>query len=326
MRYPVAGYPAGNGRVRMEKAMNMVSLDDMLLFTRVVELESFTAAAEQLGMAKSSISRRLRAMEDQLAVRLLERTTRSIQLTDVGELYYQRCIQTLNEVEETRQLVTEASTSPTGLLRIYAPNEFCRRIFQELIPQFCAAHPELKLDIRSGTMGQHLLDDRYDVMIHIDNPEDSSFIARPLATVPTNYYASPSYIERRGEPRQPEDLLEHDCVLEVRNRTSQGCVWHFPEADGHIMALDLEGKYISDSTSLSRAMVMAGMGIAMLPDYICQDAVAAGKLIKVFGGRYQMPHTIYALHPSRRYPPYRVKVFLDFMARELQGTFEALSN
>ena len=294
----------------------MLDLEDIRLFVTVADLKSFTAAGEKEQYPKSSISRRLRKLEDQLGARLLERTTRSIALTESGELFYERAVQILNEVEVTEQLLAGDQLQPQGLLRICAPDEFIRRSLQAPILEFAREQPQLRMEIMTGTVGQHLLGDHLDLMIHIDAPEDSSFIARPITSATTNYYASPDYLREHGEPRKPEDVLDHRCVVENRNPTKIVNHWFFPEESG-VRELAVEAHYSADTTYLSQAFTEQGQGIALLPDHSCREAVEAGRLVKLFDGAYEVEHTLYAIYPSRRHVPAKVKVFLDFLERAL---------
>ncbi|MFK8049426.1 MAG: LysR family transcriptional regulator [Halioglobus sp.] len=294
----------------------MFNLEDVHLFVVVAELKSFTAAGDKEQIPKSSVSRRLRKLEDQLGARLLERTTRSIQLTEVGEQFYERALLILNEVEATEQLLAGDGMRPAGHLRICAPHEFIRLHLQYILPKFAKEQPQLRLEVLSGTVGQHLLGDRMDLMIHIDEPEDSSYVARPITSATTNYYASPQYLQQHTEPKLPQDLLQHSCVVETRNPRRDVNIWRFRTDEGN-QELSVVGQYIADTTYLSLKLVEEGLGIGMLPDHVCADSLAAGRVRKLFDGKHEIKHTVYAVYPSRRHVPAKVRVFLDFLAREL---------
>lgn len=297
----------------------MLNLEDIHLFVVVAELNSFTAAADKEGYPKSSISRRLRKLEDHLGVRLLERTTRSVTLTESGELFYERAQAILNDVEATEQLLSSNALHPEGHLRVCAPDEFIRGNLQDPLIAFAREQPQLKIEVLSGTVGQHLLGDRLDVMIHIDAPEDSSFIARPITTAVTNYYASPGYLEKHGNPQTPEDLLKHRCVVENRNPRKNVNHWFFRTDDG-FRELVVDAHYLADTTYLSLKFVEEGLGIAMLPDHSCRDALEAGRIVKLFDGAHEVLHNLYAIYPSRRHVPGKVKVFLDFLEEVLPNS------
>lgn len=294
----------------------MLNLEDIHLFVVVAELSSFTAAADKEGYPKSSISRRLRKLEDHLGVRLLERTTRSVTLTESGEIFYERALAILNDVEATEQLLSSNELHPEGHLRICAPDEFIRGNLQEPLIAFAREQPQLKIEVLSGTVGQHLLGDRLDVMIHIDAPEDSSFVARPITTAVTNYYASPGYLAKHGDPQTPEDLLNHRCVVENRNPRKNVNHWFFRTGE-EFRELVVDAHYLADTTYLSLKFVEEGLGIAMLPDHSCREALKAGRVVKLFDGAHEVLHNLYAIYPSRRHVPAKVKVFLDFLEKAL---------
>jgi len=288
-----------------------MQLEDLRLFVTVVDNGSFTKAAEQEDLPTSTLSRRLRKLEDDLSVRLLERTTRSLQLTELGEKFYQRSLQILEEIDSTRAMLQQDEDKPSGRLRIYAPAEFTRVHFLEIVPAFAQAYPDITLELFTSDGGHDLVHNRVDVMIHIEEPEDSSYIGKKIATTTTNYYASLDYLAERGEPVTPEDLLTHECIVEAF--THDNCKrWFFPE-EHQKKEIFVNARYVIDSTYMCQRMVEMGMGVSMLPDYICQEGLKAGRLKKLFSGRYEIPHNIYVLYPSRRYVPSKVKVFLEFL-------------
>lgn len=294
----------------------MLNLEDIHLFVTVADLHSFTAAADKEGFPKSSISRRLRKLEDHLGVRLLERTTRSVTLTESGEVFYERALAILNDVEATEQLLSTDELHPEGHLRVCAPDELIRGNLQEPLMAFAREQPQLKIEVLSGTVGQHLLGDRLDVMIHIDAPEDSSFIARPITTAVTNYYASPAYLAEHGEPDSPEDLLQHRCIVENRNPRKNVNHWFF-RTDGGFREVVVDAHYLADTTYLSLKFVEEGLGVGMLPDHSCRQSLEAGRVVKLFGGTHEVVHNLYAIYPSRRHVPAKVKVFLEFLESAL---------
>ncbi len=288
-----------------------MEIQDMHLFVTVVEKGSFTRAAEQEDLPTSTLSRRLRKLEDDLGVRLLERTTRRVHLTELGEEFYQRSLHILEEVDTTRSLLKQRQEHPSGRLRVYAPTEFTRVHFQDIIPAFAEAYPDITLELFTSDGGHNIVDTRVDIMIHIEEPQDSSYIGRVLTTATTNYYASTEYLDKFGEPTEPEDLLEHECILEAFNPHHYD-QWQFPGEEGE-RSIRVRGRYVTDSTFMAQRLVERGLGVSMLPDYICREGIEAGRLRKLFGGRYEISHNIYALYPSRRYVPSKVRAFLDFL-------------
>ena len=205
-----------------------MEFQDLRLFVSVVDNGSFTRAAEQEDLPTSTVSRRLRKLEDNLGVRLLERTTRKVHVTELGEEFYERCLRILEEVDDTRSRLQQKQDQPSGRLRVYAPTEFTRVHFQDIIPAFAQACPDITLELFTIDGGHNVVDSRVDVMIHIEEPQDSSYIGRVLCTATTNYYASAAYLEKFGTPQKPEDLRHHECIVEAYN-PNQYDHWIFPE-------------------------------------------------------------------------------------------------
>jgi DNA-binding transcriptional LysR family regulator len=288
-----------------------MEFQDLRLFVSVVDNGSFTRAAEQEDLPTSTLSRRLRKLEDELGLRLLERTTRSVQVTELGEEFYERCLSIIEEVDSTRASLQRKQDSPGGRLRIYAPTEFTRVHFEDIIPSFAEHFPDITLELFTTDGGHNLVDTRIDVMIHIEEPQDSSYIGKKLTVATTNYYASTKYLERFGEPQSPGDLEQHECILEAYNPHGYNR-WLFPDED-QTLEVPVHGRYVTDSTYMALRLMERGLGVSMLPDYICREGLEAGRLQKLFGGRYEISHNIYLLYPSRRYVPSKVRVFLDFL-------------
>jgi DNA-binding transcriptional LysR family regulator len=288
-----------------------MNFEDLRLFVTVVDSGNFTKAAEQEDLPTSTLSRRLRKLEDDLGVRLLERTTRSVQLTELGEAFYQRSLHILEEFDQTRQLLKQKQEMPSGRLRIYAPTEFTRLHFQDTIPAFAERYPEIKLELFTTDGGHDLVDSRVDVLIHIEEPKDSSYIGKQFTIATTNYYASIDYLKKHGEPQSPEELLQHECIIEAFNAHRYNH-WLF-NYDGEKHDVVVQGRFVTDSTFMCRRMVEQGLGVSMLPDYICRDGLKNGTLKKLFNGRFEEEHNIYVLYPSRRYVPSKVKAFLEFL-------------
>ena len=296
-----------------ERWLNM-EFQDLRLFVSVVDNGSFTRAAEQEDLPGSTLSRRLRKLEDELGLRLLERTTRRVQVTDLGMEFYERCLQILEDVDSTRASLQRKQDTPSGRLRVYAPTEFTRVHFQEAIPSFAERYPDITLELFTSDGGHNLVDTRVDVMVHIEEPQDSSYIGKKLTMATTNYYASTTYLEKSGEPQCPRDLLQHECILEAFNPHDYQR-WLFPDG-GQSEEITVQARYVTDSTYMALRLVERGLGVSMLPDYICREGLEAGRLQKLFGGRYEISHNIYLLYPSRRYVPSKVRAFLDFLEEQ----------
>lgn len=290
-------------------------LDDMELFRSIVQAQGVTAAARHNGLPRSTVSRRLQVLEDTLGVRLLERTTRNIQLTESGTEFLRECEQILDRMESVKHRLTNRQETVEGQLTLYAPSDIFRSQMREVTLQFARKHPNLSLKWISGAAKPHLVKDNIDVMIHVDDPQDSSFIARRITVATSNYYASPDYLAEYGQPDRPEQLRDHACIAELNHEGSPR-PWLFPQKDG-VTRLALDARYTCDTIEMCRMLAEEGMGITMVPDFDCRHSLEAGRLLKLFDGAYEVSHTLYAIYQSRRLQPARIRVFLDFLIDHL---------
>ena len=296
-------------------ANTLPRLDDMDLFRSIVSAQGMTAAARQRGLPRSTVSRRLQVLEDTLGVRLLERTTRNLKLTDAGAEFLRECEVILNRMETVRQSLNNAQQIPEGRLTLYAPSDIFRSGMRELTVQFANLYPNLSLSWISGAARPHLVKDDIDVMIHIDDPEDSSFVARAITKASTNYYASPDYLARRGEPQAPEELRDHACIVELTHERSPR-PWLFEEND-MLTRLSIDARYTCDTVKMCQFLAEEGLGITMIPDFSCRKSVAEGRLVKLFQGAYEMDYNLYAMYRSRQLQPARISIFLDFLSENM---------
>jgi len=288
-----------------------IKLDDMELFVAIVDTCSISAAAEYLELPKSNASRQLKQLEEALGARLLNRTTRSLELTEAGKTFYEGCQQMLERMECLQNRVQGKRQGLTGRLTVFSPNDFVRLLLREHMAEFAKLYPELELEFLSGATKPHLLHDKIDVMIQVDNLEDSSYIARKITKVKSGFFASPDYLARKGEPRSPTALVSHDCVMEL-NQDRQVRSWLYG-SHGEQKTADVKPRYRCDSAILVRTLVEQGLGVAQLPNFMCTSSVAAGTLVELFDQRFKTENDVHAIHSSRRYVPEKIKAFLAFM-------------
>lgn len=288
-----------------------IKLDDLELFSAIIDTCSITRAAEHLGVPKSNASRQLKQLEESLGARLLNRTTRSLELTEAGAAFYEGCQQLLERVESLQNTVSGKQQGITGKLTVFSPNDFVRLLLRQHMAEFAKLYPELEMEFLSGATKPHLLHDKIDVMIQADNPRDSSYVARKITRVKSNFFASPDYLKRKGVPASPGELVEHDCVMEL-NQNRQLRPWLY-SSGGEINEVMVKPRYRCDSAILVRTLTEQGLGVAQLPSFVCEDALATGELVTLFGKRFETESNVYAIYSSRRYLPEKVKVFLSFM-------------
>ncbi|WP_282338940.1 MULTISPECIES: LysR family transcriptional regulator [Pseudomonas] len=286
-----------------------MGLDDALIFTRVVEYHSFTQAAQSLGMQKSTVSRRIALLEERLGVRLLNRTTRKLRLTEVGQAYYERCRQIMLDFAEAEQAVTQLQKDPSGLLRITAPIEFGQLFLGRLLGAFMRDNPQIIAEVELTSRQVDPVEEGVDIVIHIGQPQDSSLIARMLCENPRRLCASPLYLELNGTPRNEADLATHRAILMPHDSPR-----YWPILGQNIPCHRVLS---SNNISFGREAALAGAGIAALPMMMCEEEVRSGQLIELLPDARLPMGELYALYPSRRFQAMKVKAFLDFLMTHL---------
>jgi DNA-binding transcriptional LysR family regulator len=285
-------------------------VDDRAVFFSVVEANGFGAAARRLQTTPASVSRRVKALEQRLGVRLLQRTTRKLSLTDAGERYVSEGRRLLRELDELEQALAASVREPEGELRIVAPMSFGQRRLAPLAARFAALHRKLRMSLLLEDSESDLFDAGADLAIRIGYPADSSLVARAIAPVPRHACASPDYLQRRGYPQSPEDLLEHDCLH--YNLISEPEEWTFQGDDGE-QTLAIKGRFCSNNGDVLAEAAMQGLGITLLPDFIVEAPLAAGRLVKVLEAYQRTPMTLFALYPSRQHVPAKTRKFLEYL-------------
>lgn len=298
-----------------------MDLQDVQVFVSVAELRSFSAAAEREQLPPSSVTRKVRKLEDGLGTRLLERSTRTVSLTEDGQLFYERALQILGEMDDVKRLLHGRHTRPEGTLRIGGAEEILKTDLRELLIVFAQQNPQLRIDFLPGTDVRNMYTRNLDLMFHIDAPLDPDLIAQPLTTATTNYYASPGYLKKYGDLDAPRDVLKHRCIVERRNWLPNVNHWTFRQGND-VIELPVTPHYQGESLPICIHLAVAGLGIAMLPDHHCIPYVERGELLKLFKGKHESKHDLYTLYPSRRYVPLRVKAFLEYLKSEMPSTLQ----
>ncbi|MCO6059660.1 LysR family transcriptional regulator [Pseudomonas sp. MOB-449] len=286
-----------------------MGLDDALIFTRVVECHSFTQAAQTLGMQKSTVSRRIALLEERLGVRLLNRTTRKLRLTEVGLAYYERCRQIMLDFAEAEQAVMQLQQEPSGLLRVTAPIEFGQLFLGRVLGNFMRQYPLITAEVEITSRNVDPLEEGVDIAIVVGQPQDSTLIARKLFENGRRLCASPAYLAAHGTPREVSDLSRHRAVL-----LPQDTPRHWP-----LLGENVPCQWVvqCNNITFAREVVIGGAGIASLPLMITEDAVRSGELIELLPEARLPSGEIYAVYPSRRFQAMKVKAFLDFLMRSL---------
>ncbi|GAA5232549.1 LysR family transcriptional regulator [Verticiella sediminum] len=292
-----------------------MQLDDLQIFVSTIEHRSFTAAAEALGLSKQYVSRRIGALEDELGVRLLNRTTRRLQATDLGMALYERAQSILAAVHETEEMLCSHSATVRGALRVSAPVTFGTLHLGPLVPRFMQMHPHVEVTLDLSDRHIDLIAEGYDMALRGGILADSSLVARRLALVCMEVVAAPSYLAQRPAPGHPDELGQHECLLYGQGGPVE---WLF-KIDGKPARVAVKGRLHTNNGEIVRDAALAGMGIACLPDFIIAQAVADGRLIHLLEP-FQPPIAgVHAVYPKHRQPSRAVQAFTDFLRQELSG-------
>ncbi len=293
----------------------MIDLNDMILFTKVVENGSISAAGREMGQPKSTISRRLKHLEESLGVRLLQRTTRSLKLTELGAVFYARCNRVRSEAEEAERSVSLGQESPRGTLRVTAPVETAFTRIGELIAAYSTRYPEVSVELDLSNRVVDLIEEGYDLAIRAGVLPDSTLVARRLGNSRMLICASPAYINRHGAPRTPRDLADHTLVLYGTGLSKQS--FCFVSTRGEVR-VQLKPKHTANSLMVIRDMAKSGYGIALLPDAHIRNDRSTGRL-QVLLEEWKLPEDgIYAVYPSPRHLTPKVRSFIDFLSEHLE--------
>lgn len=287
------------------------SLQEMSVFARVVGAGSLSAAARELGLSPALVSRKLAALEARLGVRLINRTTRSLHLTDDGASYYEACSRVLSDIEEANAAVSAGRGEPRGTLKVALPGSFGHQHVAPLIPRFAERYPNIRLALSLSDRTVNLIEEGFDLAVRIAELEDSSLAARRLAPNRRVVCASPEYLARHGVPRTPAELGEHNCLT----TTEFAMNWEYKDPQGTPGVVRVSGRYACDSWGVLREWALAGLGIALKSTWDVHRHLADGSLVEVCPGyTFHSDVAIYAVYPHRRLLPAKTRVFIEFLA------------
>lgn len=291
--------------------MLLADLNAVSCFAKVVELESFRAAAQALGVPKSTLSRRLAELEDTLGTRLLERTTRRLRLTDAGRAYHQRILPALDTLREAERAVEEQNAKPSGRLRLTMTMEGGQAVLGPILAEYMTLYPEVKLEVELADRRVDLVEEGFDLAIRAGALPDSTLIARKLgAPGRLRVYASQSYLARRGTPRHPRELVEHDCL--AMSAQSSPSTWTF-QHKGKPLPQKVRPHAEANSFTLLRELAAAGHGVARLPEYLAAESPGPPRLREVLDTFAPPPMAWHAIYPSSRHLSPKVRALVDLL-------------
>jgi len=293
---------------------NMDTLDGMRTIVAVVETGSFTAASERQGISKALVSKYVGEVENRLGVRLFNRSTRRLSLTEEGQRYYDQVVPLLEEYAVMVDNVTGAQSAPRGLLRISVPQTFGEMSLSPLIPKFLENYPDLSVDLQLSDRMIDMLEEGIDVVIRIGGVDDSTLIARHIKTLPLSLCASPGYIKQYGEPQNAQQVAEHTCIIDSNFRI--GKQWPIVSPNGQTESIEVSSKIAANSPRAVKEIAIAGGGVGMIPRFIIESELQQGTLQEILPGYKTLEFGLFAIYPHRRYLSKKVRCFIDFLIDE----------
>ncbi|MGH6625734.1 MAG: LysR family transcriptional regulator [Burkholderiaceae bacterium] len=301
----------------------MQDLNDMLYFAEVVEHGVFAAAGRVLGLPKSRLSRRVAELEARLGVRLLQRTTRRLSLTMVGEQFHRHCVAVREEAEAAAEAVAQAQTEPRGTIRVTCPVTLAQTVVGEHLPRFLARHPQVRVDMQVSNRVVDLVEEGVDVALRVrPTVEDSgSLVVKHLGLTYALLVASPQQLQRQGRPAHPDDLARLDTV--AMSAADGRTTWKLVGPDAAAHAFQHQPRYVADDLLTLKFAVLGGAGACVLPDYMCREELLDGRLVLVLPGWAPLPGVVHAVFPSRRGMVPAVRHFLDFLGEHMGGPGDA---
>jgi len=296
----------------------MDRFENMGAFIRVVETGSISRAADRLGVAKSAVSRRLKELEEHLGVELFHRTTRKMNLTDTGRAFYHQSVRILEDVLEAEHATSQAHGELKGSLRIALPSTFGLMHMGPAINEFLQINPQIEFDLDFNDREVDLIEEGFDLAIRIANLPDSSLIARRLASIQTVICASPAYLEDKGMPQTPDELIDHQCLVYSLLRDFD--YWSLTDSNGREIKTKIHPYLKASTGEFLRDAAVEGQGIIFIPSFIAYKEIEQGDLVPVLKD-YKAPQIdAYAMYPQTRHLSQRVRAFVDFLVKRFDGT------
>lgn len=301
----------------------MIHPDELQFFVKIVKEGSLSAAAREMSVTPASISKRLGKLEGRLGVSLLNRTTRRLRLTDEGELYYDKAVVILAELEDMEMLVSSNRGTVKGLLRVNAPLGFGRTYVTPIISKFVRQYPEMEIQLQLTDHPLNLLDELFDVGIRFGDVPDSSSIAKKIAANRRLVCASPAYLKRNGMPRVPHDLVQHNCIVLRQNDVAYGS-WRFTR-NRQSETVKVRGTLSSNDGEVALNWVLDGHGLMLRAEWDIAKYLRSGRLEIVLGDYDAPPADIYAVYPQQHKSAAKIRAFTDFLIASFAGRANAHS-
>jgi DNA-binding transcriptional LysR family regulator len=294
----------------------MDRLTAMNMFIRVVETGSFSAVAKEMNSTQPTISKNIAELESWLGAKLLNRSTRSLRLTETGTDYYERCVAILQDVEEAEQIVGQLQTQPKGLIRVSTVVAFGRLHVVPRLQKFLDQYPEIKVDVRLNDRVIDLVEEGVDVAIRMGQLADSSLIAKKLCNSPIVTVASPGYLKEHGIPEHPRDLRDHNYLIYSDGGSRAEIRFH---EQGETFFVRADGNFKTNNSEAMRTALLTGLGITRAPRWLVGDAISRGELVSVLDEFQPDPLDIHAVYPPGRHLPSKVRTLIDYFTQEFKS-------
>jgi len=286
-----------------------IPLNDMSLFIEVGRALSFTKAAKTTGIPHSTLSRRIKSLEKSIGLRLFNRTTRKIEFTEAGEMYYAKCKPLIDEVKIAHEQLNGFQSKPKGLLRALLPVDLATTYIAPLMPEFCRSYPEITYDLELSSKSIDLVKDHYDLAIKVGELNDSIMITQLIGKLPLYLYASPDYLQKQGEPKTPEELESRECLTIIYN------TWTL-YSNGQSRQITPTSRFKLNNLGMMRQLIAIGLGIGLLPKEVARADVEQGRLVRIMHPWQGMDAPVYAITESRLMPQ-KTRVFIDYLRSKL---------
>jgi DNA-binding transcriptional LysR family regulator len=290
----------------------MDRLTSLTAFVRVVDSGGFSAAGRKLDMSTTMVSNHVQSLEERLGVRLLNRTTRKVSLTDVGRAYYDRCIQILADIEQADDIAGALQSTPRGTLRIYTSTHIVQ-FLSPVVAEFLSSWPDVKVDLAIGERKVDMIDENFDIAVRMTPPPDSSLIVRSLATWRHVLCCSHGYLEKHGRPQTLAELAERNCIRHVNY--PYGDEWRFTDRKGTPASVKVAGNLVSSSGETLRRAALAGVGIFFGAGFLIHDDLESGQLVRLLPEYRPVEFSMNAVYPHRHHLSAKVRTFIDLLVR-----------
>ena len=290
----------------------MDRFSSLTAFVRVVENGGFSAAARRLNMSTTMVSNHVQALEDRLGVRLLNRTTRKVSLTEIGQAYYDRALQILTDLEQADDIASELQSVPRGTLRIHIATHMVPFV-TPVVAELLSSYPELKIDLRMGEADVDLIEEGYDVALRMTPPPDSSLIVRSLATWRHVLCCSHGYLEKHGRVQKLDELAAHNCGRHLNYPF--GDEWRFFDRKWTPASVRISGSFLTNSGEALRKVALEGAAVCLMAGFIIQDDLEAGRLVRLLPEYRPVEMSMNAVYPHKHHLSAKVRTFIDMLVR-----------